>query len=89
MSMSHGMNVEDVRRLGQLLQQKADEIRTMIGAIDGPVHSTQWEGPDARTFKDQWWPEHKTHLQQVAEQLQGFGQSALNNATEQEQVSGR
>jgi hypothetical protein len=83
------MNVEEVRRLGRLLQTKADEIRTLVSQIEGAVHSTTWEGPDARTFKNQWWPEHRSHLNQVANQVHGFGQSALNNAAEQEGVSGR
>ncbi len=89
MSFTHGMNVEQVSQLGRTLQAKADEITTMIGQIDGQLNGTTWEGPDAQQFKGQWWPEHKGHLQQVAEQIRGFGQSALNNASEQEAASGR
>ena len=87
MSMSHGMNVDDVRALGDLLKRKATEVRTLISEVESKVHSTAWEGPDARAFKDQWWPEHKQHLSTVAEQIDGFGQSALNNAQEQQDIS--
>lgn len=87
MSMSHGMNVDEVRGLGELLKRKAGDIRAIVSEIEGKVHSTPWEGPDARAFKDQWWPEHKQHLSSVAEQVEGFGQSALNNAQEQADVS--
>lgn len=87
MSMSHGMNVDDVRALGDLLKRKAADIRALVSEIEGKVHSTAWEGPDARAFKDQWWPEHKQHLATVADQVDGFGQSALNNAQEQQDIS--
>lgn len=88
MSM-YGMNVEQVRSLGQTLQAKAEEIRAIIGEINGAVGGTQWEGPDAQAFKGSQWPEHQAQLNAVAEALTGFGQSALNNASEQEQVSSR
>jgi hypothetical protein len=87
MSFTHGMNVEQVRQLGHLLQAKADEIITMLGQIDSQLNSTTWEGPDAQQFKGQWWPEHKGRLQQVSEGIRGFGQSALNNASAQEDAS--
>lgn len=89
MSYTHGMNVEQVRQLGQTLQAKADEIISMLGQIDGQLNGTTWAGPDAEQFKGQWWPEHKTHLQQVSEQIRGFGQAALNNASDQEGASSR
>lgn len=87
MSMSHGMNVDEVRSLGDLLKRKAQEIRSLVSEIEGKVHGTGWEGPDARAFKDQWWPEHKQHLSTVADQVENFGQSALNNAQEQQDAS--
>lgn len=89
MSFTHGMNVGDVQNLGNLLKAKAGEIRDIVNMIESSVNSTTWEGPDAQTFKGQWWPDHKTHLMSVAEQVDGFGQSALNNAQEQSEVSGR
>ena len=89
MSFTHGMNVEQVRQLGNTLQSKADEIRSMVGQIDGQLNGTTWEGPDAQRFKGSEWPDHKNRLMQSAEVLQGFGQSALNQATEQEATSNR
>jgi len=88
MAFTHGMNVEDVRRLGSTLQAKAEEIRTILNQIDSQLNATTWVGPDAEQFKGQWWPEHKASLSSVAERINGFGQSALNNASEQESVSG-
>jgi uncharacterized protein YukE len=85
----YGMNIQDVRTLAALLQRKSDEIRQLVSEVDGKVHSTTWEGPDAQRFKNDWWPQHKSHLLQVADQIHGFGQSANNNAAEQENVSNR
>jgi uncharacterized protein YukE len=85
--VTHGMNVEEVKHLGQVLQQKAADIQAIISEINGKVNGTTWMGPDAQAFKEQWWPEHQQHLKAVSDQIQGFGQSALNNASEQESVS--
>ena len=87
MAITHGMNIEEVRNLGRQLQQQADNLRSLVGQLEGAVNSASWLGPDATTFKSQWWPEHRAHLQQAAEGLHGFGQSALNNAQDQENTA--
>jgi hypothetical protein len=83
------MNPQEVRDLGGHLQRVAGDIERLMGEVNTKVGSTTWVGPDATQFKDQWWPEHRQHLQRVATDLNGFGQAALNNAAEQEQTSGR
>jgi hypothetical protein len=83
MAVTHGMNVDEVTNLGTTLQSQASNIRDMVGLLEGAISGTTWMGPDADQFKGQWWPEHKQHLMAVAEQLHGFGQSAINNATDQ------
>jgi hypothetical protein len=87
MNVTHGMNLEEVRDLGRLLQQKASEIQQLLRDVEARIGATGWVGPDASTFRDQWWPEHRSRLNNVSTDLHGFGQSALNNASEQEQVS--
>lgn len=88
-AVTHGMNPEEVRQLGGQLQDVSRQIESIMGQLNSKVSTTTWVGPDATQFKDQWWPEHRQHLQKVSTDLQGFGQSAINNASEQEQVSGR
>jgi hypothetical protein len=88
MAVSHGMDVGEVRRLGGSLQASAGRIDSLITRIESAVSGSTWVGPDASMFKNQWWPEHKAHLKQMSEKLHGLGQSALNNAAEQERVSG-
>lgn len=87
MALTHGMNIEEVRALGQFLQQQKGVIEGIINQIESKVSAAGWEGPDAQRFKGEWWPKHKAALQQTGEELHGFGQSALNNASAQEQAS--
>jgi surface antigen len=87
-NVTHGMNVDEVDALGGLLQSKADQLRHLIRDLEAVLSRTVWDGPDAVAFKQQWWPDHRGRLQAVAEQVHGFGQSALNNATEQRTASG-
>jgi hypothetical protein len=82
------MNVEEVRALGRKLQAMQGEIDGIINRLNAEVNGTTWVGPDATQFKTQWWPEHQKHLRQMGVDLHGFGQSALNNASAQEQASG-
>ncbi|WP_208029068.1 WXG100 family type VII secretion target [Rhabdothermincola sediminis] len=86
-SITHGMNPEEVEGLGHRLQQIADQVRQLTSELNGRIGSTTWVGPDATRFKDQWWPEKRANLHRIADDLHGFGQSALNNAAEQRQVS--
>ena len=88
MAMSHGMDVGEVRRLGGSLQTSAGSIDDLIKRIGSAVSGSTWVGPDSTMFKTQWWPEHRAHLKAMSETLYGLGQSALRNATEQEQASG-
>jgi uncharacterized protein YukE len=89
--ISHGMNIGEVRSLGGRLQSHyAESIRGLMREMEQLVNntSTMWVGPDAEAFRS-WWPEKRAALTAIAEDLHGFGQSALNNANEQESVSGR
>ena len=79
-NLSHGMNVEEVKNLGRSLQDAKNRIEALIREIEGKVNGAGWEGPDARRFKNEWWPQHRQHMHQIGEQLHGFGQSAMNNA---------
>jgi uncharacterized protein YukE len=89
MTISHGMNIDEVRNLGNQLRQQAQHIEQLVAQLEGQINSTSWMGADANTFKHDWWPQHRQHLHAAATGLDGFGQSALNNAQEQEQVSSR
>ncbi len=88
-AISHGMNVEQVKRLGNTLKQKQDQINQIANEINSMLGETAWEGPDAVAFKTQQWPDHQKNLRLIGDAIGGFGQSALNNASEQEEVASR
>ena len=82
-----GMNVAEVEDLGRFLQSHAGKLESIRSQIDQLVRSAAWVGFDATRFTQQWWPEHAARLATVDRELEGLGQSALNNAAEQRQAS--
>jgi hypothetical protein len=87
MNISHGMDVEEVEALGRLLQRNAELLRARVVEIANCLEPVRWEGPDAASFKQQWWPEHRVRLQQVAEELSYFGSSAWASSSQQRVAS--
>ena len=87
--ISHGMNIEQVEELGRLLKQHAVKLQQLSTTIQQRVNRADaWKGQRANQFRNSAWPQHRTRLQQLSRDLDGFGQSALNNAAEQRTASG-
>jgi surface antigen len=84
-----GMDVDQVTAAGMALKDRAAEIDTLVAKLDGIVRSTHgvWEGADSDQFVNEWWPEHKKTLVAASSHVAGLGQSALNNASEQQDAS--
>lgn len=82
-----GMNVENVRNTGNELKRISSEIQGLMNQLNRTVNSTEWIGSDSDRFKNDWWPQHQGQLSKIVQDLEGLGQSALNNAEEQEEVS--
>ncbi len=89
-AISHGMDIAQIEALGNKLQadlsQRIGEIALQLEKLVGDT-SAEWIGPDADAFRS-WWPAKRSRLAAIAEDLHGFGQSALNNVSEQRQASG-
>ena len=85
-----GMDVDLVEDAGRELQERARSLDAIVARIDQTVGSLTacWDGKDAQRFVNDWWPEHKSKLAAVSLSIAGLGQSALNNASEQRDVSG-
>ncbi len=86
-----GMDVDAVENTGRQLKTQASNIGNLVSQIDKVVQSltSVWDGKDAQTFVHDWWPQHKKALLAAQQQIDGLGQSALNNASEQRNVSSR
>ena len=85
-----GMDVDQVESAGKELKARSQEIDALVAKVDGIVRKLPgvWDGPDAQQFVNEWWPEHKKTLAHVSTSVAGLGQSALNNASQQREVSG-
>ena len=86
-----GMDTDAVRTMGNKLQgQHHQAIQSVIDQVEGMVNDTNatWVGADAERFRG-WWPEKRSALIAIRDDLHGFGQSAINNASEQDDVSER
>lgn len=89
MAVTHGMDPAAVESLGHRLQ---DDYAARIDAIANELNSlvsrtsSQWTGPKGDLFRS-WWPAKRSKLIAISQDLHGFGQSALNNASEQRDSS--
>jgi uncharacterized protein YukE len=81
------MNVAEVKDLGHRLQAISKQITDTVNALNTKVNNTSWVGPDATKFKNDWWPQHRQHLQKMVHDLEEFGRTATKNANDQENVS--
>lgn len=84
-----GMDVDAVESAGRALKERASQIDAIVSGLDRSVKGllNVWDGPDAQTFVNKWWPEHRALLVTARGHVDGLGQSALNNASEQRGVS--
>src|SRR5262245_26373154 len=83
------MDAEVVEQAGRQLKNQAANIGTLIAQLDKIVNTlpSVWDGQDAQRFVHSWWPEHKKALVAAQHSVDGLGQSALNNASDQRHVS--
>jgi hypothetical protein len=82
-----GADVEQLKTLGTKLQNGANEIEQQKNNLNNLLTNTEWRGPDADIFRQQWSGEHMTQLTRVAEALKDAGQKATRNAQEQTDAS--
>ncbi|WP_328354366.1 CHAP domain-containing protein [Mycobacterium sp. NBC_00419] len=84
-----GMDVDQVEQTGRQLKQHAASIDTLVSQLDKVVNALPavWQGPDAQRFVSEWWPQHRQSLTSAQSHIEGLGQSALNNVSEQRQAS--
>ncbi|MCX6501572.1 MAG: WXG100 family type VII secretion target [Microbacterium sp.] len=82
-----GLDVQQVRQLSSQLNQKAGDIDSILSTLTGALNGTQWEGPDANQFRNDWSGQYTSSLKQVAQALRDAAQKATQNANAQEQTS--
>lgn len=90
MTLTHGMNVDVVEQIARDLKAQAAQIAQIISKVNSLVVQSQneWKGKDATDFAGWWNNQHRPALTDLQHKLEGLGQSAQNNASEQRNVSG-
>ena len=84
-----GMDIEAVRQLAQLLNQKSNDINDIMQQLNSQIQNSSsiWIGNDAEQFRNDWQSSHVPALNQVVQGLQDASQRANQNASQQEQAS--
>ncbi|GAB3159923.1 WXG100 family type VII secretion target [Myceligenerans halotolerans] len=82
-----GLDIEAVREMANVLRQQAEEVRSTVQEITQQLGETDWMGPDADRFEDEWVNTHASKLNEIAAALDDFAGSADANAAEQEGTS--
>lgn len=82
-----GADVQALRKLGTELKNKAGEVQTIQSQLTSLVSSTDWKGPDADKFRNEWNSTHVPNLKRLNSDLQQAGTRATANAQAQETTS--
>ncbi|QDW31203.1 hypothetical protein FFF93_016615 [Arthrobacter sp. KBS0702] len=84
-----GADVAQLKTLGSKLQAGSQEIENQKSMLTKVLAGTQWMGPDADKFRNEWNGEHMAALTRVSQALQQASQQATRNAADQESASSR
>ncbi|QDY89757.1 hypothetical protein E7Y32_05630 [Arthrobacter sp. UKPF54-2] len=84
-----GADVAQLKTLGSKLQAGSQEIANQKSLLTKVLAGTDWKGPDAEKFRNEWNGEHTAALTRVSQALQQAGQQATRNAADQESASSR
>lgn len=82
-----GLDVEAVRSLANTLRTQAESVRQVVTTIAAQMGQTQWSGPDAVQFQEEWDGTHAAKLNEIASALDTYGTTADSNAATQESTS--
>lgn len=82
-----GQDIQQVRNLANQLNQKANDIQAILAQLTSTLGSTQWMGPDANRFRNDWSGTHTAELKKVIAGLHAASAAATKNANEQQSTS--
>ncbi|OFI37557.1 hypothetical protein BIU82_19035 [Arthrobacter sp. SW1] len=82
-----GADVQELKTLGKKLSSGSNDLDRIGRNLDNLLHNTDWTGPDAKRFSDEWHSRHLPSLNKAAQALDDAGKKAVKNAAQQEQAS--
>lgn len=83
-----GADVNELRALSKKLTAGAQEIEQQAQLLTKSLAATNWQGPDADNFRNEWNGQHVSSLKKVAAAVEAAGQRASQNAQQQAEASG-
>ena len=83
----YGADIEQMQQLEAALNQQSEIIDGVLAKITSQLGATQWEGPDATQFRDQWRSTHTPSLNRVKTELLDTAAAVQRNWKAQETTS--
>jgi len=87
MAQVWGLDVEQVRGLAREMDVASGELQNIISKLTNLLGNTQWSGPDAERFRNEWQSTHAQSLLRAKGALEETASAARANAAAQESVS--
>ncbi|MCE3244429.1 MAG: hypothetical protein K0S72_552 [Arthrobacter sp.] len=82
-----GADIAQLKDLSAKLQAGARELENQKNMLGRALQNTDWKGPDADQFRNEWNTNHSNALTRVAQALEEAGKQANRNASQQEEAS--
>ncbi|WP_440711388.1 WXG100 family type VII secretion target [Herbiconiux sp. YIM B11900] len=83
-----GADVGELRALAKDFDQKAAQLTTIAGTLNGSINATTaWKGPDAVEFRSEWNGTYRQSLTNATNILRAASTALVKNADEQETAS--
>lgn len=67
--MEIGGDIEQLSSLEQTFSREAENVQTLRSTISSTLESTNWRGPAAQRFREQWNGEFASALARLADAL--------------------
>jgi uncharacterized protein YukE len=84
----YGADIEALRRLAETVDDGGSTLDTVVATVDHVMPtSSQWEGPDGASFREEWNDTHAVTLRAMADALRDVAAILRDNADEQESTS--
>ena len=87
MAQVWGLDVEQVRSLAREMDIASGDLQNIISKLTNVLGNTQWSGPDAERFRNDWQSTHAQSLMRAKAALEETAGAARNNAAAQESAS--
>jgi hypothetical protein len=82
-----GADIAQMQELERTLSAQADQLDQIMGTIKSKVHGTDWRGPDADRFRNEWDGTHTRNLNRVVANLRDTARIVRGNWQDQQRVS--